>query len=110
MKVALPQVVPVLRADSLVTLCNAAAAGLGVAALPCYLGDRDERLSRLTEPVPEMTTELWLLTHDDLKQAARIQAVVGALAAALGEERALFEGLRGRGSWPMLMSPALCPG
>jgi DNA-binding transcriptional LysR family regulator len=85
-----------LRTDSIMALKNAAAAGLGVAALPCYLGDASAALRRVRGIVPGMATELWLLTHADLKGTARIRAVMDALSEALADERDLFEGLRPR--------------
>lgn len=83
----------VLRVDSLPALRDAARAGLGIALLPCYLGDDDDRLRRiLPATAPEAHSVLWLLTHGDLKRTARIRAVMDFLAIALGSERALLEG------------------
>lgn len=85
---------PVLRADTLTALAHAAAAGLGVTALPCYLGDTLPDLVRVRGPITEMDTDLWVLTHEDLRNTARIRAVTDHLVASLGEQRALIEGRR----------------
>lgn len=85
-------VVPVLRADTFTTLAQAAVAGLGLVALPCYLGDRLPGLVRVRGVVAAMSTELWILTHDDLRHTARIRAVMDWFAKELGGQRALFEG------------------
>jgi DNA-binding transcriptional LysR family regulator len=87
-----------LRLDALPALKDAACAGMGTALLPCYLGDSEPRLRRVRPPVgvAEARSTLWLLTHNDLKRTARIQAVMGHLATALGSEKTLLEG-RGRG-------------
>jgi DNA-binding transcriptional LysR family regulator len=82
------------RADTLTTLAHATAAGIGVAALPCYLGDPHPQLRRVRGVVADMATELWVLTHEDLRSAARIRAVSDALATALTAQRALFAGQR----------------
>lgn len=66
----------VFRASTLMGLAMAAQQGLGVAALPCCLADRDRRLRRLSPPLPEMATALWLLTHPDLRRVARVRAFV----------------------------------
>lgn len=82
-----------LKLDSLLVMRDAAAAGLGRAALPCYLGDADPRLRRLAPevlPVPELG--LWLLTHADLRRTARVRAFTEAIATAINKERASFEG------------------
>jgi DNA-binding transcriptional LysR family regulator len=83
-----------LRADTLTALAHAAAAGIGVVALPCYLGDTSPWLRRVRGVVAEMSTELWVLTHEDLRATARVRAVSDALVAALTEQRALFTGQR----------------
>jgi DNA-binding transcriptional LysR family regulator len=94
MRATLPGIVPMLRADSLVALREAAAAGLGVAALPCYLGDTDARLVRVRpDPLP-LRLSLWVLTHADLRRTARIRAFAEFVADALARERDLFEGRR----------------
>jgi DNA-binding transcriptional LysR family regulator len=90
-----------LRVDALPSLRDAARAGMGLALLPCYLGDEDDQLRRtLPAPVPEAHSALWLLTHADLKRTARIRAVMDFLATALGSERALLEGRRYRQAIP----------
>ncbi|MEZ2132950.1 MULTISPECIES: LysR family transcriptional regulator [unclassified Sinorhizobium] len=82
----------VYRADSLLALRAAARAGMGVAALPCYLADPDPALRRLHPPLPEMEVSLWLLTHPDLRRVARIRTVLDFLASHLVKRRALIEG------------------
>jgi molybdate transport repressor ModE-like protein len=87
----LPGLAPVLRADTLTALAHAAVAGHGVAALPCYLGDT-LALERVRGVIAEMDTQLWVLTHPDLRDAARIRALTEWLADELAAHRALLEG------------------
>lgn len=82
----------VLRCDSLVTAREAAMAGIGLAALPCYLGDTTPGLVRIGAPVAEMTRELWLLTHEDLRRTARVSAFTEFVGQALARHRLLLEG------------------
>lgn len=92
---AIPKERIAFRADSLVAMREAAASGIGIAALPCYLGDTDMRLVRIRRaPVKEIETVLWLLTHTDLRQTARVRTFMEFAAKALGQERALLEGRR----------------
>jgi DNA-binding transcriptional LysR family regulator len=81
-----------LRADSLLTLADAAAAGLGVAILPCYLAEPDARLRRIGGPLDELGGELWFLTHPELRKVARIAALSRHLGAEIDRLRDLFEG------------------
>lgn len=87
-----PALRPVLRADSLMVLRDAALAGLGAAVLPCYLADPHPGLRRLRAPGPALESELWLLTHADLRGTARVRALLEHLGAAFAGERDLLEG------------------
>jgi DNA-binding transcriptional LysR family regulator len=82
----------VCRADSLLALRAAARAGMGVAALPCYLADPDPALRRVAAPLADMEVSLWLLTHPDLRRVVRIRAVLDFLAHHFARRRALIEG------------------
>ncbi|MFZ5896270.1 MAG: LysR family transcriptional regulator [Myxococcota bacterium] len=100
MKSALPHACVRLRTDTLTAACSAAEAGLGVAALPCYLGDRSSALRRLGRLVPAMASELWVLTHEDLRGTARVRALMDWLVTALAAERDLIEGRHPREAAP----------
>lgn len=69
----IPREAVVYRSSSVLNQLVAAKAGMGLAVLPCYLGDPEEGLSRATNPIPELTTELWLITHAALKESARVR-------------------------------------
>jgi molybdate transport repressor ModE-like protein len=85
----------VYRTNSLVNQLGAARAGIGLALLPCYLGDGEPDLARaLPEPVSELTGELWIVTHADLKGTARVRAFFDLVGEGLARERDLFEGRR----------------
>jgi DNA-binding transcriptional LysR family regulator len=87
-----PATRPVLRVDSLVAMREAAAAGVGLAVLPCYLGDTDARLRRFDKPLPDVSTGLWLLTHEDLRQTARVRAFMEFAGRALAVLEPLLQG------------------
>jgi DNA-binding transcriptional LysR family regulator len=65
---------PLIVNDSELAI-HAVGAGLGRSLLPCCIGDRENKLSRLTNQEP-VTRELWLLVHPDLKHLARTSAVI----------------------------------
>lgn len=92
MRSELPESEVALRADSLVGVQQAVRAGIGIAALPCYLGDAAPDLVRVAGPVPEMQTALWILTHQDLRRTARVGVFTNFIANAFGRRRALLEG------------------
>ncbi len=82
----------VLRASSLTALRAAARADMGVAPLPCCIGDPDPALVRICPPEPAMESALWLLTHPDLRGTARVRAVLDLLGRRFIRHRRLLEG------------------
>jgi DNA-binding transcriptional LysR family regulator len=98
MRSELPESEITLRADSLLGLRQAAQAGLGLAALPCYLGDTAPSLVCVHRPIAAMETALWILTHEDLRHTARIRAFTDFAANAFSRRRSLLEGAQARPS------------
>jgi DNA-binding transcriptional LysR family regulator len=93
---AVPEGAIVYRTNSLVNQLVAARAGIGLALLPCYLGDSEEGVVRATpEPVSDLEGELWIVAHADLKDTARVRAFFDVVGDGLSRERALFEGRGG---------------
>jgi DNA-binding transcriptional LysR family regulator len=85
----------VYRTNSVVNQLVAARAGLGAAVLPCYLGDPEPDLVRLLEPVSELSRELWIVTHMDLRRTARVRAFLDIVGEALQGQRGLLTGALG---------------
>jgi DNA-binding transcriptional LysR family regulator len=81
------------RVDSVLGLAAAAAAGLGLALLPCFIGAATPGLARLAPPVPELDTALWLLTHPDLRNTARVRAFLDFAAAEIARRKKTIEGM-----------------
>ena len=73
----------VLRTNDLETQVAAARSGLGVAALPHYLGDGDPGLQRLPVTQKPISREVWLAVHRDLRQVPAVRAVLEFLASCL---------------------------
>jgi DNA-binding transcriptional LysR family regulator len=86
----------VLRANTMAGRLYAVRAGIGIAALPCFSADPNPMLVRVTDPIPEMENELWLLNHPDLRNTARITAFTDFMAASLSSNKDLLEGRRAR--------------
>jgi DNA-binding transcriptional LysR family regulator len=70
----------VLRSNSLEVQATAALAGVGVAALPYFLGDWDEDLIVVAATGTPFSREVWLSTHSDLRHAPAIRAVMQFIA------------------------------
>jgi DNA-binding transcriptional LysR family regulator len=89
---AAPRNRPSYRSNSLLNQLRAAREGIGLAALPCFLGDGEAGLVRVVGPIPELARELWLVTHDDLRRTARIEAFFAMMVTAITADRPLLEG------------------
>jgi DNA-binding transcriptional LysR family regulator len=83
----------VYKANTMVGLAEAAARGMGMALLPCYVGASVAGLVQLSPPLPELEGELWLITHPDLRNTARVRAFLDFCAAEIAQRRKLIEGL-----------------
>lgn len=82
----------VFSSGSTLAVVNATADGMGLTMMPCYVGDTDNRLVRVGEPIEALTIELWILTHPDLRHTARVKALMAFLYDELTERKDLFEG------------------
>lgn len=69
------------RSNSVLGLVSAAKAGVGVAALPTALGDCEEDLVRVLDPVPELARDWRLLSHPDARHLPRVEAFFAFIAS-----------------------------
>lgn len=92
MRAELPDARIVMAADSFLALGDAARRNLGVAILPCAQGDAMPDLLRISEPMKDYKTGLWVLTHRDLLGAVRISTFYTFMIAALKSEERSMKG------------------
>jgi DNA-binding transcriptional LysR family regulator len=83
-----------LRASNLTMRIEAVRAGVGVALLPCYAADSDPLLERVSQPVPELAADYWVIVHRDLRRAACVRAVIDWVQALFHREEDALAGLR----------------
>jgi DNA-binding transcriptional LysR family regulator len=82
----------VFRGKGTLSQLVVAKAGMGIAALPCYVGDVEPDLVRLTPAAQIMLASMWLVVHEDMRNAARIRACVEFLAEGLRAQARLLRG------------------
>jgi DNA-binding transcriptional LysR family regulator len=63
--------------------------GVGVAGLPCFLGDRDHDLVRINHEVPTFSRDIWLVVHRDLRKAPAVRALMNFVTVVISECRDL---------------------
>lgn len=66
--------------------------GLGLAYLPCFMGDTDPELARYCDPETRHDLGLWLLFHPDLRQTARVLRFRDHMVEKIEPLKPLFEG------------------
>jgi len=85
----------VYRINTVLGLAEAAAAGIGFAILPCFIGASTPGLTSLTPPIEDISGAIWLLTHADLRQTARVRAFMDFAGDEIGKRRKMLEGMDG---------------
>jgi len=78
------------RANDPEALISAAAAGLGLTAVPCLLGDSQPGLERV-EALGVSRCEMFLICPEELRQAPRVRAVSDFVADVLARHRAQID-------------------
>ena len=74
-----------LRVDIFNTLVAMLHTGLGVGVLPTFVAASEPGLVAVSDPIAELETPLWILTHPDLRRTARIQAFMQTVGDALAQ-------------------------
>lgn len=73
-----------------VDIFNATAAmlrtGIGVGLLPTFMEAGNPELVPVSDPIPELAAPIWILTHPDLRQTARVRAFMQHVGDALAEQ------------------------
>jgi DNA-binding transcriptional LysR family regulator len=81
----------VLRVNTMPIMARALEAGLGIAVLPCFIGDANPRLRRVGDHLTG-GLHLWVLTHPQLRGAARIRAFTRFMRGLIARDKDLIEG------------------
>jgi DNA-binding transcriptional LysR family regulator len=80
--------------------------GMGLGMLPCFLGDCERSLVRVSGAEPQLLFDLWVLSHEDLRATARMRVFRDFIAEAIIRQRDLLEGRRPRASMPQASASA----
>lgn len=78
-----PKQSPRYQVNSILSVMELVALGLGVGVIPLFLAQRRKDLVQLTEVLDECQTELWLLTHTESRHLRRVSTVYGHLAESI---------------------------
>ncbi len=64
----------VVKADSFEALALLAEGGIGLAYLPCFVGDNSDNLQRVDMALEHIDIGLWIITHRDLVNSGRVRS------------------------------------
>lgn len=68
------------------------AAGAGLSIFPCFVGDSDPRLVRVAQPIPELETDQWIVTHHEERHSPPVRKVADRIASLMRAHQPLFRG------------------
>jgi DNA-binding transcriptional LysR family regulator len=57
--------------------------GIGVGLLPTFMEAKHPELIAVSEPIPELSVPVWMLTHPDLRQTARVRVFMQQVGDAV---------------------------
>ncbi len=83
-----------MRVDDLYSMYAAVKAGIGIARMPCYLPDviNDGSVKRIPIKQPISQWGVWVLSHVDLRNTAKVRCCREFLTERLLQRKSLFEG------------------
>lgn len=81
-----------MRVDDVGTMALAVAHGMGLARMPCYIGDTQRSIRRLDLELTPSTWGIWILSHVDLRSTARVRVAREFLVKAIESQQALVLG------------------
>lgn len=80
------------RSNSLTNLVSNLRAGLGVAMLPCFVGDGEDELMRCLPPLTELDSEIWLIVREDMRHTPHVRAFADFLAEYVQGQKSFLLG------------------
>src|SRR6185312_7237928 len=92
LRTAAPRARIAARGNSMLGVLAAVKSGAGLAPLPMLLGGSEDDLEPVLAPVPELGSRIYLVTHSDLRQSARVRAFCDFVVAEIARFRPLLMG------------------
>lgn len=83
MRQALAQAKVRVRVDIFNAMAAMLRTGIGVGVLPCFMEARHPELIAVSEPIPELDVPVWMLTHPDLRDTARVRVFLQHVGDAI---------------------------
>lgn len=85
-----------MRVDDVGSMALAVASHMGLARMPCYVGDTQREVRRLDIELTPSTWGIWILSHVDLRSTARVRVAREFLIDVIEKQRDLILGEQSR--------------
>jgi DNA-binding transcriptional LysR family regulator len=87
---AAPHAAVTARCNHIITMLLSVKSGVGVGPLPVQIGDMEDDLVRVLDPVPESMSSVYLLVHPDLRNVPRVRALFDFMVSEIDSFRPLL--------------------
>lgn len=77
-----------VRVDIFNAVASMLRTGVGVGILPTFMEERHPELVPVSEVIPELSVPVWMLTHPDLRETARVRAFMRFVGDAMAKKLA----------------------
>lgn len=82
----------VFRGNTILSVAAAATEGVGIAVIPCFLGETDPTLRRVLPNEEIAALDVWTAVHQDVQRIARIRAVLRHISDVFRARAAILRG------------------
>ena len=81
------------RLNTCAAILGAVKANMGLAILPCYVGETEPELVQIMPALAPLKKDLWILTHEDLRYVTRIRSFIDFVASVLTSSDSLLSNI-----------------
>ena len=89
----LQKTTPQYRFDNTTALMASIKSDCCIGVCPCFMADADPQLHRLKFVEPDQTTNIWVATHPEIRNTARVRAFVDFAYERIRNDRNMFAGI-----------------
>jgi DNA-binding transcriptional LysR family regulator len=87
-----PQSRVTARCNTVIGMLLTIKSGIGAGPLPVHIGDGEDDLVRVLDPLPELIGEIYLLVHRDLRRTPRVQTLFDFIVSEINAFRPMLTG------------------
>ena len=105
LRAAAPNAIVTARCNHVIGMLLTVKSGVGIGPLPVQIGDLEDDLVRVFDPVPESMSSTYLLVHPDLRNVPRVRALFDFMVSEIDSFRPLLGPDKSNGASQPISSP-----